>query len=373
MLAGTNSNRMSARNESGNGENLRERIVRLIKQQGPLSIAQFMMVALHDSTAGYYATHDPFGADFVTAPEISQIFGELLGLWCAQVWEDQGRPCPVRLVELGPGRGTLMKDALRALRAVPEFLAAAEVVLVESSPALAKKQQQLLAHCLLSIRWVNDISNLKHDRPQYVIANEFLDALPIRQYVRVNKGWSERMVGTDAHGNLAFVLAPAGLPNLAVPPERGEAKAGDVYETSPSANAFVEDIARGIASSGGAALLIDYGHLGRGYADTLQAIAKNSFQDVLSSPGEIDISAHVDFGAAARIARAAGADVFGPLEQGEFLLRLGIRARAAQLTAGRAWDEPLAGVERLVSSDQMGALFKVLAILSAGARQPPGF
>ena len=348
---------------------LKSRIAAMIEAQGPMSVAQFMTIALHDPKAGYYANRDPLGADFITAPEITQAFGELLGLWCAQVWHDQGKPKPARLVELGPGRGTLMADALRAARLMPEFLADIEVVLVEASPVLTSLQQERLRDCPVPVRWAQSISDIGHDRPQFTLANEFLDALPIQQFVKTPKGWSERMVTRDAAGALAFALSPAAW-NFAVPPERGEATAGAVYEFSAAASALVEDIARGVSRKGGAALFIDYGYAGAGFGETLQAVGNNRYQDVLAKPGEVDLSAHVDFSAMTRAARAGGAKAFGPIPQGAFLEALGIHAREANL---RAHGRTSLAIDRLTKADQMGTLFKALALLPKSAGTPPGF
>lgn len=351
---------------------LGSRIARLIEMQGPLSIAQFMTIALHDPDAGYYATHNPLGTDFVTAPEITQAFGELVGLWCAQAWHDQGKPPRARLVELGPGRGTLMADVLRAARLMPEFLAALEVVLVENSAVLSGAQKEALAKCGHPVRWVTDIGALEHDRALFVIANEFFDALPVRQFVWTDKGWCERVVASTDGRTLSFALAAAPA-LLSVPVERGEPGTGAVYEMCPAAIAIVEDVARGIARHGGAALFIDYGYAGGGFGETLQAIRENAFVDVLASPGEADISAHVDFSALARAARAGGAEAFGPVPQGEFLLSLGIRAREKALLRAQRGGMGSLGVKRLVDPDQMGTLFKALAVLPKRASPPPGF
>ncbi len=205
---------------------LGERIARLIETQGPLSVAQFMSLALHDPKGGYYATRDPFGrgGDFITAPEISQMFGELLGLWTVQVWRDQGSPAPARLIELGPGRGTLMADMLRAaVKTAPDFFAAIDVVMVENSPTLKEVQRETLKACGAQIAWRGSFDDSLADRPLFVLANEFFDALPIRQYVKGEDGWHERMVTLDANGKLAFALAPVSAKTLAVPEARGEA------------------------------------------------------------------------------------------------------------------------------------------------------
>ena len=348
---------------------LGQRISRMIAMQGPISIAQFMTLAMHAPHGGYYATRDPLGADFITAPELTQVFGEMLGLWCAQAWHDQGRPERARLVELGPGRGTLMADALNAARLMPEFLAGIEVVLVERSPVLAAEQKERLRNFAGPVRWASNCSEIPQDLPQFTLANEFLDALPIQQFVKTKDGWCERMIGLDAAGDLVLAVTPHALPFRA-PAERGEAAEGAVYEFSAAAIALVEDLARGIAGVGGAALFIDYGYDGEGFGDTLQAVGANRFQEVLAAPGEVDLSAHVDFAALARAARGAGAHVFGPVGQGRFLEALGINRRWPTLEGD---DRASSALRRLVSPDQMGTLFKVMAIAPGSTPPPPGF
>ena len=341
---------------------LKSRIVRLIGSQGPISIAQYMTMALLDPESGYYATRDPFGTrgDFITAPEISQMFGELVGLWVVQCWRNSGSPSPARLVELGPGRGTLMADALRAVRVAPEFLDAVEIVLVEASPVLRQMQHEKVP----GARWLDHFDpDVLSDRPLFLIANEFFDALPIRQYVKTERGWCERMVTAEG-GELAFALAP-----VASALDVGEAKDGAVYETSPASIALTEEISRIIATRGGAALIIDYGHEG-GFGDTLQAVAKHKYASILEAPGEADLSAHVDFAALANAARRGGASAFGPAGQGAFLNALGLAARAQQLIQKNPGEKESieAAVDRLTI--QMGTLFKALAIC---AEKPPGF
>ena len=348
---------------------LGERIAQLIRTDGPMTIAQFMTLALHDPKAGYYARRDPIGADFITAPETTQIFGELLGLWCAQCWHDQGKPPKALLVELGPGRGTMMADALRAAKLMPDFLAAIEVVLVEMSPALQALQHERLHSAEVPLRWVKSAADLPSDRPLFLLANEFLDALPVEQYVMTERGWCERMVTADAAGSLGFALSPAPVP-LLLPPERGTAEAGAVYEVSPAATALVHDIARTIARNGGAALFIDYGHRGRGFGETLQAVRDNAAAAILSDPGKQDLSAHVDFSAVARAAKDGRAVTYGPVAQGEFLKSLGIEARAERLSRGGSHGR---AVTRLIGAEEMGTLFKVLAILPKNAPLPAGF
>lgn len=355
---------------------LARKIARLIRSEGPLSLAQFMTIALHDREHGYYATREPLGAagDFTTAPEISQAFGELLGLWCAQAWLDQGKPGAVHLVEFGPGRGTLMADVLRAARLVPEFLAAVEIVLVEMSPGLRTAQQALLQDAGVSIRWVARRDEVPADRPLFLLANEFLDALPIHQFVKTERGWCERMVQADNDDRLVPVLAPLPAP-IDVPLQRGDASIGAVYEISPAAMALVEDVSRTIAQHGGAALFIDYGYATGGFGDTLQAVSRQSFADVFSTPGESDLSAHVDFAAMLRSVGAGGCAAYGPVDQGDLLRALGIGHRAAALSQRQPQDGNAiaAAIDRLMSPAQMGTLFKAIAVAPKGAPKPPGF
>ncbi len=356
---------------------LGQRIAALIAAQGPISIAQYMALALHDAEGGYYATRDPFGAagDFITAPEVSQMFGEMLGLWCVQTWADQGRPQNCRLVELGPGRGTLMADVLRVLKVAPEFLDGLEVVLVEASPALQKIQLEKLKSSGANIVWRNHFDESLGDRPLFLLANEFFDALPVRQYVKTPRGWCERMVVAKGE-ELEFALAPIVTPPSAIAPGRTPAPDGGVYETAPAATAVAQEIGRILAAKGGAALILDYGYgEDAGFGETLQAVGGHQFTDVLAEPGESDLSAHVDFIALTEAARHGGAAVYGPRGQGDFLADLGLTARAEQLMKSNPAAAPslFAAVERLIDPAQMGTLFKALAVLPPGAPKPPGF
>lgn len=352
------------------------RIARLIEAQGPISVAQFMIIALHDPQAGYYATRDPFGArgDFITAPEVSQMFGELLGLWIAQCWHDQGRPA-AWLVELGPGRGTLMNDALRVIgKLMPEFLTDVEIVMIEMSPALRAIQEQTLISSGARLRWLTRFDEFA-GKPLLVIANEFFDALPVRQFVSTGRGWSERMVVVK-DGGLDFALSPEPVPAATIPANRASAPVGAFYETSPAATALIEQISDMIARQGGAALIVDYGYgADAGFGETLQAISAHKYASVLEAPGEADLSAHVDFAALGDAVRTAGAATFGPTPQGEFLETLGIVQRAAALAKGRLGtnSEIDRQLERLVTPEQMGTLFKALAIMPKDSRAPAGF
>ena len=360
---------------------LKDRIAALIAAQGPISVAQYMTLALHDPESGYYATRDPFGraGDFITAPEISQMFGEMLGLWLAEAWEQQGRPKKPVLMELGPGRGTLMADLLRALKAAPDFLGELEVVLVEASPHLRAVQQETLKNSGAHLGWRGQFE-AEMGQPLFLIANEFFDALPIRQYAKTDRGWCERMV--TARGNvLDFALAPAPAPSSLIPESRAAAPVGGVYETAPAAIALSEAIAGHVQTNGGAALLIDYGYAnfsnekGAGFGETLQAVAAHRFADPLAAPGEADLSAHVDFAALGEAGRRAGAGVHGPIGQGTLLTALGIAARAHSLAARHPAETPTlkAALVRLTGDDGMGRLFKALAFLPRAAHSVPGF
>ena len=351
---------------------LGRRIAATIAAEGPISIAEFMTLALHERQSGYYATRDPLGDDFVTAPEVSQMFGELIGLWLAQAWHDQNKPTNPCLVELGPGRGTLLRDALRALKLMPQFRNALNVALVEASPVLRKVQEDMLRGCGVSLSWCESFDAESVKGPLFLIANEFFDALPIRQFVKSEKGWCERMVALDSDGELAFALSPAALPAALLPADRDGAPAGGVYEQSSAGEAIVEQIAHTIARNGGAALVIDYGYAEPGFGETLQAVGGHAFAEVLAEPGESDVSAHVDFAALAAAARRGGASVFGPVEQGEFLTSLGIVERAEALSRNHL-QIMTNQLDRLVNPDQMGTLFKALAIVPAGAPTPAGF
>ena len=352
---------------------------RMIAADGPISVARYMALCLGHPVHGYYMARDPFGAagDFVTAPEISQMFGELLGLWAAAVWRQMDAPARALLVELGPGRGTLMADALRAASVVPGFGAAVTVHLVETSPALRSRQQEMLAPHDVPLAWHDDIAQLP-DAPMIVLANEFFDALPVFQAVKTSDGWHERMVGLDRDGRLALALHPQPLPCFEglLPPELRNARPGALFEWR--ADREVAELSGRLESFGGAVLAIDYGHAESGFGDTLQAVHRHAFADPLGAPGEADLTAHVDFAALARAAGRAGAAVQGPLGLGEFLRRLGIEARAAKLranaTAAQGTDVERA-LARLTGTapGEMGALFKVLAFANRDLGPLPGF
>jgi SAM-dependent MidA family methyltransferase len=327
-----------------------------------------MAHCLTDPEHGYYATRDPFGAagDFITAPEVSQMFGEIVGAWLIEMWERCGAPSPVRLVELGPGRGTLMADVLRVAARVPTFIRAASIHLVETSPVLRQRQAETLQTAGVEPTWHAAIAEVPAG-PLLLVANEFFDALPVRQFVRLDV-WRERAVGVDARGRLGFGIGPGVL-------ESGpDARQGSILEIRPAAEALVAEISQRIVAHGSAALIIDYGHDETAPGETLQAMQGHAFCDPLAEPGEADITAHVDFGALAAEARRAGAAAHGPMSQGEFLTALGLVERAGRLGAnadGSVREALRAAVDRLAGADEMGALFKVLALTRPGLVPPP--
>ena len=353
-----------------------DEIKALIVENGPVSLERFMGLALGHPRFGYYRTRDPFGpaGDFVTAPEISQMFGELLGLWAAMVWAGLGSPDPVRLVELGPGRGTLMADALRAARALPPFRAALDIHLVETSPVLREAQRARLTPFGLPIAWHDDIAEVPPG-PMILLANEFFDALPVRHYLRLPQGWCERLVGLR-EGALVFGAAPDPEPSLTL-----GAPDGAIVEIGLAGRRVAAALGARLQHQGGAALFIDYGYAEPRLGETLQAVKAHRFVDPLAEPGEADLTTHVDFTALARAARAAGADVHGPVRQGGFLVALGLHARADMLrrTADPSQREAIdAAVKRLTDPGTprqpgMGDLFKVMAFTAPGLPVPPGF
>lgn len=344
-------------------------LMQRIRESGPISVADYMAECLLHPLHGYYTTREPFGAagDFITAPEISQMFGELFGLALAQAWVDQGAPVAFTLAEAGPGRGTLMADILRATRGVPGFQAAAQVVLVEASPRLRALQASTLAPSGVTPIWLDRVEDLP-EAPLFLIANEFLDALPIRQFQRDPDGWRERLVGL-ADGRLAFGLSDP-LAKVPDTPAFQTAPTGGVVEDCAPARHAVAAIAAQIARHGGLGLLIDYGGW-RSQGDTLQALRAHAFDDPLAHPGEADLTAHVDFEPLAALAPAYAFDT-----QGAVLERLGIAARAEKLArgmTGKALESHLAAHRRLTHPEEMGSLFKVLALTRAAAPLPPGF
>jgi NADH dehydrogenase [ubiquinone] 1 alpha subcomplex assembly factor 7 len=346
---------------------LHNEIRKLIKSSGPMPVWRYMELCLMHPQHGYYVSRDPLGreGDFTTSPEVSQMFGELLGLWSASIWKAIGSPPLLRLVELGPGRGTMMSDALRALRVLPPLYESVSIHLVEINPVLREKQRAMLSGAR-NISWHDTIDDVP-EGPAVILANEYFDVLPIHQVVKSQTGWHERVVELDPSGGLAFGAAAEPMPRFEVllPPLVRAAPDGAVFEWRPDNE--IMKIASRVRDQDGAALIIDYGHLRSDAGDTFQAIARHSFTDPLKNPGQADLTAHVDFQALARAAEDLGARVHGPVTQGEFLKRLGIEARAAGLMAKASPEisADIAGaLKRLTDSGRggMGSMFKALAI-----------
>jgi SAM-dependent MidA family methyltransferase len=358
---------------------LEAEIRRRIAIAGPMPVAQYMALCLADPQHGYYTTADPLGArgDFITAPEVSQMFGELIGVWMTAVWQQMGAPENIRVIELGPGRGTLLQDALRAAKVAPAFRDAVVLHLVEINPVLQAQQEQTLRHMALPVYWHPTLAEVPGG-PAIIIANEFFDALPVNQAEKTMYGWHERQVAVDAGGKLVFVLAPAPIPQFErlLPPAARGAPERSVFEWRSGHAAM--DIGRRIAGDGGAALVIDYGHEESAVGDTFQAVGGHTYADPLAAPGAVDLSAHVDFQALAHAVEAMGPKAHGPITQSVWLRRLGIEARAQTLKANAsraAKAEIDAALERLIGTDRssMGALFKAMAFAPAVLGQPPGF
>ena len=349
-------------------------IARLITLEGPISLERYMGLALGDPRYGYYMTRDPLGAqgDFTTSPEISQMFGELLGLWCADLWFRMGQPEKLSLVELGPGRGTLMQDVLRATKNIIGLHRALSVTLVEMSPVLRETQRQTLASCGVAVEWREDVTTLP-EVPTLLLANEFFDALPVRHYQRRHHHWHQRLIGLNSDNTLAFGLAEEPEPALKL-----DAPEGTVLELGLIGERIMVDLSAHIARFGGAGLMIDYGYTQSAFGETLQAMKQHAFVDPLEAPGEADITTHVDFERLSHIARAQGLEVSGPTTQAHFLSGLGIVERAAKLLKNAdvtQAQEVEAALIRLTEQTPtgMGSLFKVLGIRHADMPEPAGF
>ncbi|MFD0986684.1 class I SAM-dependent methyltransferase [Methyloligella solikamskensis] len=354
---------------------LAKRLCERIAQDGPLTLAAYMEACLTDPESGYYATRQPLGArgDFITAPEISQIFGELIGIWTIATWQALGQPDEITIAELGPGRGTLMRDALRSWRNFPDFRRRVRIALVEKSETLKSVQAETLAPEIeqeppAPVTWHDSLETVP-EGPLIVIANEFLDALPIRQFIRRGSAWHERLVTCTETGALAFMEGdrPAeALPGL----DRFEsARDGAIAEIRPDAAPLISSLAKRAKAAPLASLFIDYGPEVFGPGDTLQAVSAHGFADPLADPGAADLTAHVDFGALSQQAAQEGLSAYGPMPQGEFLLKLGLAQRQEQLMKTATPDQrPMlaSGANRLIDPQQMGVLFKAFVLTGSG-------
>jgi NADH dehydrogenase [ubiquinone] 1 alpha subcomplex assembly factor 7 len=354
-------------------------IRRRIAAAGPMPVGEYMALCLTDRAYGYYTTRDPLGArgDFITAPEVSQMFGELIGLWMAAVWKQMGEPNNIRVIELGPGRGTMMSDALRATRVMPTFRAAVVLHLVEISPALQAQQETTFQELPVPMFWHAALKDVPAG-PAIIVGNEFFDALPVNQAVKTDRGWHERRIEINSEGKLAFTVAPDPIPHFdrLLPPAVREAATSSIFEWH--ADTVAMEMGRRIGRDGAAALVIDYGHAVSAIGETLQAVGRHAYADPLTAPGTIDLTAHVDFQALARAVEPMGANCFGPIEQSEFLRRLGIETRAASLKAkagGARAAEIDAALVRLTGQGRtgMGMLFKAAAYAHPSVGVPPGF
>lgn len=353
---------------------LKARLAREIALTGPMTVADYVTRCLHDPKGGYYASRPDLGArgDFITAPLVSQMFGELIGLWAVETWNRLGAPERFRLVEVGPGDGTLMSDALRAARLVPGFLEACDLILIEPSAPLRDLQAKALAGADLSPRWVRSLTAIETDAPVILIANEVLDCMPARQFVRTDGGWAERRVGVTDDGDLMFGLTAISggfhKPEFDIPP-------GGVFEISDQQAMFGRDLGLLMKATSGAALMIDYGRARPEAGDTLQALRRHQKVDPLTTPGEADLTQWADFPLVLEAAVRTGADVTGSLPQGEFLRRLGIEARAEALKAGRPAASGVVDrqLDRLTGDEQMGTLFKAATIFAPRSLVVPGW
>lgn len=356
---------------------LADKIARLIRTTGPITVADYFDLCLSDPEHGYYRTRDPFGqaGDFITAPEITQLFGEMIGLFLVDIWRRQGLRRPVRLVEIGPGRGTLMRDVLRVVvKLAPEMTSALTVHLVETSAPLTEAQRSTLAASGTSCEWHATIDEVPQGYT-LLVANEFFDALPVHQFVKALGAFRERVVALDDEDALTFIPGPATADPALLPADADAQPDGTIFEIAPAREAVMRAIAGRMATNGGAAVIVDYGHLVTGYGDTLQAVKGHRFDDPLAHPGEADLTSHVDFEALACAARTAGAHVAALMAQGDFLVSLGLLERAGRFGAGKSEAEQEAirvAVERIagVGAGNMGELFKVMVVTGRSDTSP---
>lgn len=345
---------------------LRERLKGLIAATGPMSVADYMAMCLFDPDDGYYMKREPFGTggDFTTAPEISQMFGELVGVWLTLAWRAIGSPLPVTIAEIGPGRGTLMADVVRTVRQLePALAGAAAICLIEVSPRLREVQRETLKRLGVTPQFHDGVDSLPA-QPTLIVGNEIFDAIPFRQFVRTSAGWRERVVGLDEAGELCFIAGAGTVDETLLPGGASDAPEGAITELAPARTALMETIASHLAAQGGCGLFIDYGYLQPGLGDSFQALRAHRAEGVFDTPGRADLTSHVDFSALANATSRAGLDARS-MTQGDFLLGLGLLERAGRLGSSRDEQGRQAirdAVERLAHPDQMGALFKVMAV-----------
>lgn len=354
---------------------MHERLVEMIETSGPLSIADYMAHCLFDPKHGYYKSREPFGAsgDFITAPEISQMFGELIAAWLLGAAQQLLPSGPILLAEIGPGRGTLMKDMLRTIvQIAPQMADRMQVAMIETSPRLVEIQKATLGASGFAISWHDNPQSLP-DLPLLIVGNEIFDALPLRQYVKLGTEWRERMVALDDQHDLIFAAGAGSVDPSLLPPDAAHAPDGAIIELAPARMALMQQIAEKLRANGGAGLFFDYGYLKPAIGDSFQALRNHHFEHVLESPGIADLTSHVDFAALALTAQIAGLS-HQTMTQGAFLLGMGLLQRAGSLGSGKSPEEQdaiAAQVERLAGPEQMGDLFKVLAIGPQGTAIAP--
>jgi len=347
---------------------LKQRLISMIQASGPISVATYMDLCLHDRQHGYYATRPGLGEDFITAPEISQIFGELIGLWLANEWQALGKPDAFNLVEIGPGRGTLMADAWRAASSVPGFTHAAQLHFIEPSPVLRTKLSKRFA--AQAPAFLDQFEDIPHKTPVLLVANEWLDCLPVQQYARVGDAWHERVIGLDTAGELAF-----GLNSEALPPEISPDQNSDTIEIQPGLKTLADGCADLFENTPGRALLIDYGPADSTPNDTLRSYQKGQQIDPLAAPGESDLTCDVDFGRLNRLCVQAGVAVSGPVSQSALLLRLGAESRLNQLAKAHpdTAKDLYEGIRKLTDPAEMGERFQAICISHSALTAPAGF
>ncbi len=352
---------------------LKQHLIKLIKLHGPIPISSYMTEALTNPKHGYYVTQNPFGVkgDFITAPDVSQMFGELIGLWFADVWLKMNKPQKIFLLELGPGNGSLMKDFMRVLKVLPEFVEAIEIHFVEASPQLIEIQKDKFKNFPCKKYWhetVKSALNATVGAPTYIIANEFFDALPIRQFQKGILGWHERMVGVDKENeDLKTMLAPFAVAEVTLPEGLRDAELHSVIEVSPMAEYLMVEICNHIKTNQGAALIIDYGYTKHRTGETLQGVEDHKYANIYQNPGQADLSAHVNFCKLCEIIEKIDLKPLGPIFQGKFLEYMGIEERVKSLTKSATPEQAsdlLKSLSRLVAPDEMGTLFKVIAMVS---------
>ncbi|MGI9400433.1 MAG: class I SAM-dependent methyltransferase [Rhizobiaceae bacterium] len=347
---------------------LGKRIAAMIRESGPMSVAEYMHICLNDPRHGYYTQQKAIGreGDFITAPEISQMFGELVGIWCIAIWQAMGRPNEFVLAEVGPGKGTLMADLLRVTSNYPDFSKGVKIRLIETSPAMIDFQKTKLNAYSGNLEWRNRLEDVD-GLPMILVANEFLDVLPFRQFIKTSSGWLEHCVGLAGEDGLGWVTGTA-LPDLQKLPDAAKSVPdGSVHEISPAREAWIQILSERLAEHGGAALLIDYGYDKPGFGGTFQAVKDHKSVNPLAEPGLADLTGHVDFAALRDMAESSGIHTSLIMAQGEFLQLMGLAERAGALGADKSPEQQndiRSQAERLVQPEQMGDLFKILALIS---------